>query len=225
MSIFTFALRENLRQKLTLPLLLLFPLVLLLVPSMPGSLPMSFSLFGLLNFYSAFLLVRTVAEDRMRGVLVRIASSPISHAHYLSSHLAAGSLLLILQSLVLLVASFIVYGSGTTNYLLLFILYCSYSVMTLSFSLAWNTMFHSYTTSFALFSGVGSILCLVSGVTFPLRFLPPSMQRMVRVLPTYWLAHGLEALYEQAGASLLLAVVILLIFAGIFLLVGSRRRL
>ena len=225
MSIFTFALRENLRQKLTLPLLLLFPLVLLLVPSMPGSLPMAFSLFGLLNFYSAFLLVRTVAEDRMRGVLVRIASSPISHAHYLTSHLAAGSLLLITQSLVLLVASFIVHGSGTTNYLLLFILYCSYSVMTLSFSLAWNTMFRSYTTSFALFSGVGSILCLVSGLTFPLRFLPPAMQRMVRVLPTYWLAHGLEALYEQAGASLLLAVVILLIFAGIFLLVGSRRRL
>ncbi|WP_321300112.1 ABC transporter permease [uncultured Sphaerochaeta sp.] len=225
MSIFTFALKENLRQKLTLPLLLLFPLVLLLVPSMPGSLPMSFSLFGLLNFYSAFLLVRTVAEDRMRGVLVRIASSPISHTHYLTSHLAAGSLLLILQSLVLLVASFIVHGSGTTNYLLLFILYCSYSVMTLSFSLAWNTMFRSYTTSFALFSGVGSILCLVSGLTFPLRFLPPAMQRMVRVLPTYWLAHGLEALYEQAGASLLLAVVILLIFAGIFLLVGSRRRL
>ena len=225
MSIFTFALRENLRQRLTLPLLLLFPLVLLLVPSMPGSLPMSFSLFGLLNFYSAFLLVRTVAEDRMRGVLVRIASSPISHAHYLFSHLAAGSLLLILQSLVLLVASFIVHGSGTTNYLLLFFLYCSYSVMTLSFSLAWNTMFRSYTTSFALFSGVGSILCLVSGLTFPLRFLPPAMQRMVRVLPTYWLAHGLEALNEQAGASLLLAVVILLIFAGIFLLVGSRRRL
>jgi ABC-2 type transport system permease protein len=186
---------------------------------------MSFSLFGLLNFYSAFLLVRTVAEDRMRGVLVRIASSPISHAHYLTSHLAAGSLLLITQSLVLIIASLIVHGSNTTNYLLLFILYCSYSVMTLSFSLAWNTMFRSYTTSFALFSGVGSILCLVSGLTFPLRFLPPAMQRMVRVLPTYWLAHGLEALNEQAGASLLLSVVILLIFAGIFLLVGSRRRL
>ncbi|MGE4453860.1 MAG: ABC transporter permease [Sphaerochaeta sp.] len=225
MSVFVFALKENLRQKVSLPLLLLFPLVLLFIPSMPGSLPMALSLFGLLNFYSAFLLVRTVAEDRMHGVLVRIAASPISHGKYLGSHLAAGTLLLLLQSMVLITASLVVYGLHLTNYFLLLLLYIAYSIMTLSFSLAWNTLFRSFTTSFALFSGVGSILCLVSGLTFPLRFLPPAMQRLVRILPPYWLAHGLASLYEEAGASLLLSLVILLVFAGIFLLVGSRRRL
>ncbi|MGH0053922.1 MAG: hypothetical protein ACQ5SW_11075, partial [Sphaerochaetaceae bacterium] len=68
MNIFTFALQENFRQKIMVPMLLLFPLLLLFVPNMPDFLPTSFSLFGLLNFYSAFLLVRTVAEDRMHGV-------------------------------------------------------------------------------------------------------------------------------------------------------------
>ncbi|MGH0052710.1 MAG: ABC transporter permease, partial [Sphaerochaetaceae bacterium] len=161
----------------------------------------------------------------MHGVLVRIASSPISHAKYLSSHLAAGTVLLVVQSLVLIIASLFVYGIDKTNYFFLFLLYSAYSVMTLSFSLAWNTMFRSYTTSFALFSGVGSIFCLISGLTFPLRFLPTAMQRMVRILPPYWLAHGLEALYHQERASLWLSLVILLIFAGIFLLIGSRRRM
>ena len=225
MSIFMFALRENLRQRLALLMILVFPLVLLFIPSMSGMLPMSFGLFGLLNFYSAFLMSRPIAEDRMRKVVVRIAASPVSHFYYLASHLAAAALLLSIQSLVFICASMILYGVSLVNYLVLFILYCSYSVMGLSFALAWNTMFRSYNTSFALFSGVGSIMCLVSGLSFPLSLLPQSIQTVVRILPTYWLAHGLLALGDSSKAGLLLSIVILWTFAGIFLLIGSKRRL
>ncbi len=85
-------------------------------------------------------------------------------------------------------------------------------------------MFRSYTTSFALFSGIGSIMCLISGLSFPLSLLPQSIQTMVRVLPTYYLAHGLLMLGKQSGSGILLSAVVLWIFAGIFLLIGSKRR-
>jgi ABC-2 type transport system permease protein len=225
MSIFIFALKENLRHRISLLMILVFPLVLLFIPSMDGMLPMGFGLFGLLNFYSAFLMSRPIAEDRMNKVMVRIAASPVSHFYYLVSHLAAAALLLSIQCLVFVIASAIFFGFSMVNYFVLFLLYCSYSVMGISFALAWNMMFLSYTTSFALFSGVGSIMCLISGLSFPLRLLPIAMQRTVRVLPTYWLAHGLGALGDSSPSGLLLSVVILWTFTGIFLLVGSKRRL
>lgn len=225
MSIFIFALKENLRQRLALLMILVFPLVLLFIPSMDGMLPMSFGLFGLLNLYCAFLMSRPIAEDRMRKVVVRIAASPVSHFYYLVSHLAAASLLLSIQCLVFIIASALFYGFSLVNYFVLFLLYCSYSVMGLSFALAWNTMFRSYNTSFALFSGVGSIMCLVSGLSFPLSLLPMTVQQSIRVLPTYWLAHGLAALGASSPSSLLLSLVILWTFTGIFLLLGSKRRL
>lgn len=224
MTIFMFALQQNLKQKISLLLLLVLPLVLLFIPSMSGSLPMGFSLFGLLNLYSAFLLTRPVVEDRMQKIVVRIAASPVSHGYYLASHLLASLLLLSVQCMIFVVASFLYFGPEQTNYLVLFLLYFSYSAMVLSLSLAWNSMFRSYTTSFALFSGIGSIMCLISGLSFPLSLLPQSIQTMVRVLPTYYLAHGLLMLGKQSGSGILLPAVVLWIFAGIFLLIGSKRR-
>ncbi|MPM12086.1 hypothetical protein SDC9_58437 [bioreactor metagenome] len=126
--------------------------------------------------------------------------------------------------MIFVVASFLYFGPGQTNYLVLFLLYFSYSAMVLSLSLAWNSMFRSYATSFALFSGIGSIMCLISGLSFPLSLLPQSIQTMVRVLPTYYLAHGLLMLGKQSGSGILLSAVVLWIFAGIFLLIGSKRR-
>jgi len=224
MTIFLFALQQNLKQRISLLLLLVLPLVLLFIPSMTGSLPMGFSLFGLLNLFSAFLLSRPVVEDRMQKIVVRIAASPISHAYYLSIHLLASLLLLAVQCLVFVVASILYFGPHVTNYLVLFLLYVSYSAMVLSLSLAWNSMFRSYNTSFALFSGIGSIMCLVSGLSFPLSLLPQSVQTMVRILPTYYLANGLLMLGKQSGSGVLLSAVVLWVFTGIFLLIGSKRR-
>lgn len=224
MTIFLFALQQNLKQRISLLLLLVLPLILLSIPSMNGSLPMGFSLFGLLNLYTAFLMSRPVVEDRMQKIVVRIAASPVSHGFYLASHLLASLLLLSVQCLIFVIAALIFYGPDRTNYLILFLLYFSYSAMVLSLALAWNSMFRSYTTSFALFSGIGSIMCLVSGLSFPLSLLPQSVQTMVRILPTYYLAQALAMLDAQSGSGILLSAVVLWIFAGIFLLIGSKRR-
>lgn len=224
MTIFLFALQQNLKQRISLLLLLVLPLILLSIPSMNGSLPMGFSLFGLLNLYTAFLMSRPVVEDRMQKIVVRIAASPISHGFYLVSHLLASLLLLSVQCLIFVIAALLFYGPDRTNYLILFLLYFSYSAMVLSLALAWNSMFRSYTTSFALFSGIGSIMCLVSGLSFPLSLLPQSVQTMVRILPTYYLAQALAMLDAQSLSGILLSAVVLWIFTGIFLLIGSKRR-
>jgi len=67
-------------------------------------------------------------------------------------------------------------------------------------------------------------MCLVSGLSFPLSLLPQPVQTVVRILPTYYLAHGLAMLDRQSGSGILLSAVVLWTFAGIFLLIGSKRR-
>jgi hypothetical protein len=55
--------------------------------------------------------------------------------------------------------------------------------------------------------------------------LPRSLIGYIMFLPTYWLPHGLLAIYEGDSAGMLVAHAVLLSYAVIFLLVGSKRRL
>ncbi len=225
MNVYLFALREDLRSPLNIILILLLPIPLLFIPANPDSYPFGISLFGMVILYSSFLLSRPIIEDRMKGIVVRIAASPISTFRYLSSHLLAYLTLLVVQILIMLTGSIIIHGSAIQGRLVLFTLYITFAFMCLSFTLAWNVLFKSYNISFAVFSGIGSLMCLFSGVSLPLFLLPTSIVRYSMFLPTYWLSYGLEALFGGDTRALLQAHVILLVYACIFLLIGSKRRL
>jgi ABC-2 type transport system permease protein len=136
--------------------------------------------------------------------------------------LLATLLLLAVQCLVFVVAS-ILYSPQVTNNPGSVSALLSYSAMVSPSPLPGTACFVLH-TSFALFSGIGSIMCLISGLSFPLSLLPQSIQTMVRVLPTYYLAHGLLMLGKQSGSGVLLSAVVLWEFTGIFLLIGSKRR-
>ncbi|HAE20949.1 MAG TPA: hypothetical protein DCG47_01315 [Spirochaetaceae bacterium] len=225
MSIFTLALKENTRHRINLFLICLFPFPLLLIPTNGVSFPFGINLYGMLIFYTAFLLSRPIAEDRMKGMIVRIAASPISAFQYLSSHLAAYFLLLGLQILLFIAGSAFVHRLEPLVYLKLFSLYISFAVMSTAFSVAWNSLFRSFNLSFGLFAGLASILCLVSGISIPLLIIPQSIQRFAMFLPMYWLPYGIEALRAFRYADMLLAHAILLGYAAVFLLAGTRRKI
>jgi ABC-2 type transport system permease protein len=225
MTIFKLAIKENARHRVNLFLICLLPFPLLLIPSNNYSFPFGINLYGMLILYTAFLLARPIAEDRMKGIMLRIAASPISAFRYLSGHLAAYFLLLGVQILLFLAGSAVVHRLGPQVYLHLFGLYLSFAVMSTAFAVAWNSLFRSYNLSFGLFAGFASIICLVSGISIPLIIIPLSLQRYAMFLPTYWLPFGLDALRAQNYQDLLLAHAILLAYAVVFLLAGTRRKL
>jgi ABC-2 type transport system permease protein len=225
MNIFRLALKENSRHKVNLILVCILPFPLLLIPANETSFPFGINLYGLLVFYTAFLLARPVAEDRMKGMILRIAASPVSTFRYLGSHLAAYFLLLGIQILLFLAGSALVHRLEVLVYLNLLCLYLSFAVMSTAFAVAWNSLFRSFNLSFGLFAGIGSLMCLVSGISMPLEVIPLSVQRYTMFLPTYWLPYGIDALQPVRYPDLMLAHAILLAYAVVFLLAGTRRKL
>ncbi len=225
MSVFVHAMREAARHRINLVLIFLLPFPLLLIPANGGGLPFGLSLYGLLVLYTAFLLGRSIAEDRMKGIIMRIASSPIGIGRYLGSHLAASFLLLGAQIGLFLLGSRFVHGLSAETYLRLFFLYLTYSAFCTSFALAWNNLFRSFGVSLSLFAGIASILCLVTGVSLPLFMIPPQVQRITMYLPTYWLAFGIEALYAARSSDLLLSHGILAAYAAILFVASTGRKL
>lgn len=225
MNIFRLALRENTRHRVNLVLVCLIPFPLLLIPANETGFPFGLNLYGLLVFYTAFLLARPIAEDRMKGMILRITASPISTFRYLGSHLAAYFLLLGVQVLLFLAGSALVHQLEGPVYLNLLLLYLSFAVMSTAFAVAWNSLFRSFNLSFGLFAGIGSLMCLVSGISMPLSVIPRSIQRFTMFLPTYWLPYGIDALQTVRYPDLMLAHAILLGYAVVFLLAGTRRKI
>ena len=225
MTIFRYALKKNTGNKINLVLVCLLPFPLLIIRASPQSLPVSINLYGMLIFYSSFLLSRPFVEDRMKGHIVRIAASPVSNMRYLGSHLAAYFILQGLQIFLFLTGSYFVYGLEPGLYPGLAILYLSFAVMSTAFSLAWNSMFRTFNLSFGLFSGACAMLCLVSEISLPLALIPQQIRNYAMFLPTYWLPYGIEVMYKGKGSGLILAHAVLLAYAAVFFLAGTKRRL
>ncbi len=225
MNLFVFALKENCRRPLNVILLALLPLTLLAFPATDDYLPIKLSLYGMMNFYSAFLLTRPVVEDRMKGLVVRIAASPVTPLKYLGSHLAAYVVLLTGQNLLFITAVGALHASMRPDLAVLFTLFTLFGAMGLAFSLAWNALFRNFGLSFGVFAGIGSLMCMANGLSMPLSFIPDAILRFSMFLPTYWLAHGLQALLDADAAGVLTAHALLLAYAVLLLLAGSKRRL
>ncbi len=224
MTLFKHVLKRSFAQPINILVIFILPLVVLFIPAEGGGFPNGLSIYGLINLFSAFLLSRPIIEDRSSRIIIRISSTPISYFYYLGSHLLAFLLILTVQNIVFTLGIYLYWGEVVFNYGLIFILYFLFSIMTIAFSLCWNSLFKSYNISFALFSGLGSLMCLISGVTIPLQIYPESIRNKIMVLPTYWLPSGLEAVYNDKIIGVLMAYVVLLVYSGVLLLLGSKRR-
>jgi len=219
------ALKRILKQRLMLAVIFILPIFLLLMPSpRDGVVSMSHGLFGLIMFFAAFLLTKQIIDDRTQKTIVRIAASPLSHRDYLLGHMASYMLVLTFQSLLFFLMNMMFLSEGLVFNLYALVLYIIFGFMSLSFSLFWHTFFRSYATSMALFTVIVNIFALVGGLTVPVRLLPDGLQRTAIITPTYWYAHGIDEAFLMNPLNVLISLLILVVFAIIFLTIGSKRR-
>jgi len=225
-ALFKLSLRRIMKQRLTLLLMILFPLAVLLIPKTDGlKFPVvSYGIFGLVLLFSAFLLSKQIIEDRQFKTIKRIAASPVTHRAYLLGHLGAYFLVIVIQiSLFSLLAVFR-WGGGSGYYSLAFLALILFGIVAISFSLFWHTFFKTFATSIAIFSIASNVMALLGGLTYPLMLMPESIKRFAIVLPTYWFAYALEQLTLDEILNYFFALLIMAGFAIIFLTIGSKRR-
>lgn len=224
MIIFKHALKRSLAQPLNIFVIMILPLAIIFIPSSDNIYPNAFYMYGLLSLFSAFLLCRSIVEERVNKIVQRISSAPISYGSYLNGHLLAYILILTAQAALFTLGLRLFYHDMNINFNIVFLLFFTFNIMTISFCLFWNSLFRSHILSYSLYSGVASLMALTSGITMPLAFIPDNIKRFSMILPTYWLPYGLEVLYNKNTTYVWLSLIILLIYSGVFLLIGSRRR-
>lgn len=227
MTIFTFALKRIFRDKSNLTFLTLFPIAAIFLPANDHwpLLPYGYQFFGVLILFVAIRLTGLLVDDRQKGVVKRLAAAPVTHFRYLFQNLLAFSVIVIGQS-IFMIAGGMMYGQELHEPLWLLVLFLVFSFTAIAFTLAWNTLYRSKETSFLVFIAVIMIMAMLGGLILPVDMLPDTLEQIAVIFPTYWLAEGIEwvVLGENSGDFLLINGVLLL-YALLFLIIGSIRRI
>jgi len=226
-TIFRFAMKRSFRNPFNILLLCVLPVGIVFVPVVPGSiLPLGFHLYGQLIMFAAFLMVRSTVEDRLSGVLARIAVAPVSYFRYLWETLLAYGLLLVLQNAVVVGVGVARYGGSLGSPLLQFAAFACFSLTSIAFSLAGCSLFGRRQIAYASIPTVITLLSLLGGFYAPVEVMPVALQRAAMVTPPYWLINALSILQRgDPPARFVLSLAIMLLFTMAFLVVGSRRRM
>ena len=227
MTVFRFALKRSFRNPFNILLICVLPLGIVFLPVVPGSiLPLGFHLYGQIIMFAAFLLVRSTVEDRLTGVLTRIAAAPVSWFRYLSETLLAYGLLLVAQNAVVVGLGVARYGGRLGSPFLQFAAFSSFSLTSIAFCLAGFSLFGRRELAYSSLPTAITLLSLLGGLYAPVEMMPEALRRAAMVTPPYWLINALNVLQRgDSPARFVLSVAIMLLFAMAFLVVGSRRRM
>mgnify|MGYP000339074488 CR=1 FL=1 len=227
MTVFRFVFLRSFRNTTNLIFLTLFPLVCIFMPQ--GDpwpvLPYGYQLFGVFLLFVSIRLASYIQVDRMSGVVKRLSIAPLSHASYLSQHLLAYLLIIMLQC-VILVYGGVLYGQPLIQPFLLLILYISYSLAALAIALAWITLFRNKELAFFGFMSFVFLVSVLGGIIVPVSMFPEWLARIAVLFPTYWLAEGqLWIVYGNELGDFLFVNVVLWLYALVFMIIGSTRKL
>ncbi len=162
-------------------------------------------------------------EDRTKKTLVRIAVAPITHFEYLSQNLLAFALMLWSLNVLVVALGVLVHGDALISPFLGLLIFTFYAFTSLSYALAWYSLFRSLDSAYNAFFGVTILLSMLGGLMWPIQAMPTFFQRFARLLPTYWLSEALLLAPEAGLKALSLPLGMMVLFSLAFLLIGSRR--
>ncbi|MFC4596847.1 ABC transporter permease [Cohnella hongkongensis] len=227
MTIFRYALKRSFGNKTNMIFLGLFPIACLFLPSGQNGVlfPYGYQYFGILLLFVGIRLASQVLEDRAQGVVKRLAVAPVSHLRYWSQNLMAFFLIMGVQCAIAVYGG-VLYGHELYRPLPLLLLYVSFSLTSLAIALAWISLYRVKETSFLVYMALIFLIVVMGGLLIPLEIFPESLKRIAVILPTYWLVQGQTWVASgERVADFLLINAVLWLYAVIFAIIGSARKM
>lgn len=231
MVILKFALKRSFRSPVAILVSFILPVALMLLSSLwEEVIPNTISsvdgrgpyFMALVMLFGALPLTRGMIYERRERTIVRIMSTPTTTFDYLSQNLMACLIPLLMQIFMVCTLGRIMYDwtIGFTLWIGLF--YVIFATTSISFCFAWNCLFKNNETSFSILSMVLTFATFI--LILPLSIFPDVVRKIFMILPTYWVATGLEQLITY-GATMQFAMALanLVLFTAIFLVYGSKR--
>ncbi|MGN8648109.1 ABC transporter permease [Gracilibacillus sp. HCP3S3_G5_1] len=227
MTIFQFALKRSLRDKTNIILLTLFPIACIFLPEgdVWPFLPYGYQYFGILILFIGIRLATIILEDRVKGVVKRLAVTPITHFHYLSQNLLAYVIILSVQCMIVVFGG-VLFGQELYQPLWLLLLYISFSFASLAIALAWISIYRRKEISFLVYMSLIFLIVLLGGLMIPIEIFPDLLKSIAVIFPTFWLTEGLDwIVFGEDILDFLLIIGVLWLYTVIFLIIGSIRKI
>lgn len=160
-----------------------------------GGFAMQFLLFALSSAATALLY------ERDSGVFHRILASPTNRGTVLWAKFVYGTLLGLLQLVVLFLSSQVLFGTDVLGHLPLLAVVCVFAA---SACTAFGMLLASIASTPEAAQGLATLLILcmsaLGGAWFPLSFMPEFIQHIARFTIVYWSMHGFElVLWNESG--------------------------
>lgn len=159
--------------------------------------------------------------ERRKGLLRRLASSPVSRASIVSGKLGARLALGLIQVAVAMLVGKFWFGVdwGGSNLWAVLVLLIAYTTLCAALAVAFASMARSESQALAAGVIASSVLAAIGGCWWPVEITPAWMQKAALLLPTGWAMDGLHKLisYGDSPARVVPHVAAL---AGAALVVG-----
>lgn len=232
MVILKFALKRSFRSPVAILASFILPVALMLIPDLWDDVVAS-AAFGvngrgpqfiaLVMLFGALPLTRGMIHERREKTIIRIMSTPTTTFDYLSQNLIACMIPLLMQIAIVCTLGVLMHDWTAQFTILIGLLYVVFATTSISFCFAWNCLFKNSETSFTVMSMVLTFATFI--LLMPLSFFPDLVRNAFMILPTYWIASGLEELisYGEATMQYTIAMAIMALFTAVFLLYGSKR--
>jgi ABC-2 type transport system permease protein len=177
--------------------------------------------------YMSVITAGLVSEDKQSGVFYRIFYAPVTLRRYIIENLAAFLIVGIAQVTIIMALLTTVFnvsfGSSPIPMYLLFVLF---SIVCICFGLWIVSLFQKPLGAYITVIFLTTPLVMLGGCYWNKEFMPDIFQNIALFLPTTWVMDSVERiLYEGSSISdLSLEIMILFLFAGIFLAAGLFKK-
>ena len=227
MTIFKFALMKGLRNPLNLLFSCIMPIVLIFIrPLWVEGFTLGYGLLIMAIGGGAFLMAQSILTDKTSGAINRILSTPVTMTNYLIQNLLAFMVPLIAQILLVSVLGTALYSWSVEFGLAFFLCFSVFTIASVTLGFALNCLLKHKESSFTALGFLLVFGSFLSGFFIPLEQLPVPVQYAGTVFPSYWAFRGITYLLSDGVVTeYWLALLPMVIFTGIYLLYGGKRRI
>lgn len=177
-------------------------------------------------FIPLFGISELFAYERATGTLRRLLTTPTRRAIYLFGTIFGQVLMALAQMLLLVGFGILVMNLGWgRDPLALALILLTSALAAAAFGTAMGTFVKTAGQANGLSIMAGMVMALMGGCWYPLELFPPSVQTIVKVLPTTWAMEGmLDLVLRGRGlVDILPEAGVLLGFAALFFVIGIWR--
>jgi ABC-2 type transport system permease protein len=187
------------------------------------------SLFGFLiisMLYTSLIVGLYILINKNNHTLYRTLTAPIGIKNYMFQTICSFLFVSFIQILFVMLMLKWVYGMYMGDAAVsIFILLWLFSLVTVSFGVAISSSSKSIVQACLIGICFVSPMAMLGGAYFPLDYAPEIIQTLSQFSPVTWVLQGIDQLlYGQSIFSLGKEMMVLLLFAVIFFLLGTLRK-